>query len=353
MERLAAIEPVAYGKTRNYLSGAVTRLSPYLTHGAISTKDVGEVALQKVSVKEAEIVFRELAWRDFYQASWSSLGDEIFSDLRFPQPSVEGKLVPGAVVNASTGIQAIDNAINELYQTGYLHNHARMWVAMLCCSIARTAWREPSRWLYYHLLDGDIASNTLSWQWVAGSSRKEPYLANQETINMFSGSTQRNTYLDVPYEELCNEIPMELRERIAVMLTTDLPSTEIPKLSGEVLLYHAWSLNPRWHPESNLPRVLLLEPDHFARFPISKKRLSFIMDLAANIPGLVTVVATMSELTKVNPEAKFRFVAHPAVAHWSGLSEDREALFNTSKAVERSWSFSKFWSQARCSLTSQ
>ena len=78
--------------------------------------------------------------------------------------------MPKAVVEANTTIDAIDEAINELYQNGYMHNHMRMYLASLCCNIAKCHWKHPAKWMYFYLLDGDLASNTLSWQWVAGSN---------------------------------------------------------------------------------------------------------------------------------------------------------------------------------------
>jgi deoxyribodipyrimidine photo-lyase len=351
LARLHQINPVAYSATRNHLDGAVTHLSPYLTHGVLSTREVGKVALRTATQAQAATLLRELAWRDFYQATWSSLGDAIFRDLRYPQPFATHQTMPLAVEQATTGIQVIDRAITELYQTGYLHNHARMWTAMLCCTIARTAWWSPSQWMYYHLLDGDIASNTLSWQWVAGSCRKEPYLANQETINTFSGDFQQGTYLDVPYEQLAQQIPQQLLERSTLSYTTSLTPTVPPTYTGEVLLYHPWSLNPTWYQQSSLPRVLLLEPDHFARFPISPQRLRFIQALADNIPHLVTVTASVQDLQRLSPTATFRYVAHPAVRHWTGVAEQPEPLFHTNLPVEKNWSFSTFWSKATCTLS--
>lgn len=349
LNRLQAIDPVAYSGTRNYLSGAVTKLSPYITHGVISTQDVGKTVLAKATYKKSETLLKELAWRDFYYATWNQLGDTIFKDIRYSQPLAHYSDMPAAILNASTGILALDQAIVDLVQTGYVHNHARLWLAMLCCNVGQTAWWNPSRWMYYHLLDGDLASNTISWQWVAGSYRKDPYLANQENINTFSGIIQNNTFLDIPYENLTQEVPTVLRERVAHTLTTSLVKTAPPKLQGEALLYHPWSLNPVWHKESQLPRVLLLEPNHFAQFPISKKRLAFILQLSKNISNLNVVVANFAEFAAENTNVNFHFMQHPAIAHWKGIQEKQDRLFVVSKPVTKDWSFSKFWHQ--CSIT--
>ena len=350
LTRLEAINPQAYSHSRNYLTGSTTKLSPYITHGVLTTQDVGRIALTKATRKEAEILLKELAWRDFYYASWNQLGDTMFRDLWHPQPLGQFVDLPTAVTTATTGITAIDQSIEELLQTGYLHNHSRLWLAMLCCNVARTAWWNPSRWMYYHLLDGDLASNTMSWQWVAGSYRKQPYIADQENINTYSGITQRGTYLDVPYEELTLRVPQNLQERSPVHLSTALVKTSIPTLSGEVLLYHAWALSPTWHSENSAPRVFLLEPEHFAQFPISKKRITFMLRLSKNIPGLTVVVANFKELQTANPNAIFRYIHHPTNTHWQGERENREPLFVVRNPVTASWSFSKFWAHSSITL---
>jgi deoxyribodipyrimidine photo-lyase len=90
--------------------------------------------------------------------------------------------------------------VEELKQTGYMHNHLRMYVAAIACNIGHSHWHLPARWMYYHLLDADWASNALSWQWVAGSFSSKKYYANQENINKYCHTQQRNTFLDVSYE---------------------------------------------------------------------------------------------------------------------------------------------------------
>jgi deoxyribodipyrimidine photo-lyase len=109
--------------------------------------------------------------------------------------------LPRAIAEADTGLVVIDDCINALKQNGVMHNHARMWLAGISCNMAGTYWREPARWLHYHLLDGDLASNTLSWQWIAGTFSHKQYLANQSNIDKYSKTQQPGSWLDVPYEQ--------------------------------------------------------------------------------------------------------------------------------------------------------
>jgi deoxyribodipyrimidine photo-lyase len=352
LQRLHEVRPSQYGATRNYLDGAVTRLSPYLTHGVLTTRQVGQEVLRRATYQQAEVLLRELAWRDYYHAMWQDIGDGIMQDLRYPQPGTTQQDLPKAVIQATTGIQVIDQAISELYQHGYMHNHARMWTAMLCCAVGQTYWKQPSRWLYYHLLDGDIASNTLSWQWIAGTARQEPYIANQENLNHYSRTNQSGTFLDYAYDELRKRpMPQELLERQSFNEVTDLPETAIPELPGQVLLYHPWSLDPQWHADSKQRRIVLLEPSHFVRYPVSQKRRSFIKALAAQIPGAEVVVADFDTVASRNPNTLFCYKDHPAVIHWKGEMEQGIPLFETKKRpLQAKTSFSSFWNNATCTI---
>ena len=119
---------------------------------------------------------------------WINKKDQIFSDLKNDQLGIENYKIPKAIVNAQTNISAVDDAIKILYSSGYMHNHMRMYVASICCNIAKCHWSTPSKWLYSHLFDGDLASNSLSWQWVAGTFSNKKYYANQSNINKYFGT---------------------------------------------------------------------------------------------------------------------------------------------------------------------
>ena len=263
---LDAIDPTRYDQTRNYLDGAVTHLSPYLTHGVITLPEVQEVAYEKAGRNASHKLIFELAWREFYQRVWWERGEGIFRDIKRSQEQVREQAgVPTALLNAETGIDAIDASIESLYETGYVHNHARMWTAMLATNIARCHWEPAARWYYYHLLDGDLASNTLSWQWVAGTFSSKKYIANQENLNKFDKANwQKNTYLSSSYEEMLDlEVPDALQETSIPDLLCALPETmplTFTNSSTTLLLYHPWSLHPKWHEKNtDATRILILE----------------------------------------------------------------------------------------------
>ena len=204
LQRIRQVQPIKYGKTRNFLNGAVTYLSPYISRGVISTKQVFEYVQHEMpySLSSMEKFIQELAWRDYWQQVWKAKGDLINEDLKNTQEPVLNTGISTAVVSANTGIEAIDKGIQKLYNSGYMHNHLRMYTAAICCNMAYSHWKAPARWMYYHLLDGDWASNALSWQWVAGANSNKKYYANQGNINRYCFTDQQGTFLDVEYSAI-------------------------------------------------------------------------------------------------------------------------------------------------------
>lgn len=330
LELLEQIDAVAYGRSRNFIDGAVTRLSPYISRGVINLPMVKAAVLKKFSRSQSEKLLQELAWREYWQRVWEAKGDAIFADLKQAQAGVVHQEVPAAIVDAGTGITAIDSSIRELYATGYMHNHCRMYVAAITCNMARAHWWQPSRWLYYHLLDGDLASNCLSWQWVAGTFSSKQYYCNQENINKYCHTNQQHTFLDFGYDALPTmQIPEALSATVACNLTTFLPPTPAPVLNPQwpTLVYNAYNLDPLWHRDEQVNRVLLLEPSHYRQYPVSKKVMQFIIELAFNISGIQVYCAEFTELQQLAGSSTLVFKRHPAFVHYEGIAESPDYMF--------------------------
>jgi deoxyribodipyrimidine photo-lyase len=343
---ITELDVLKYAKTRNYLHGAVSRLSPYLSRGVITLPEVSSMILARYTTAQAYGFIFELAWREYFQRVWTQLGDGIYQDIKSPQSQVAHRLMPEAVVSAQTGISAIDAGIATLYHTGYMHNHLRMYIASICCNVGRAHWLAPSRWMYYHLLDHDIASNTLSWQWVAGSFSSKKYYCNQENINKYCGTSDTGTYLDTTYEKLVSmPSPQALMPTLDSIWTTKLPVTATPVINPElpILIYHSYHLSPTWMSDIPANRILLLEPSHFDKYPVSSQVLSFIISLAANISDLQIYCGEISELLHLAPHADVYTRQHPTVAHYPGIKTDTPWLFPEVKIAKGS--FMSFWKQ--------
>ena len=346
--RLQQIDPARYARTRNYSDGAVTKLSPYISRGVLSTKQVfTHVRSLGLPFNTIEKLVQELAWRDYWQHVWIAKGEAIDRDLRYTQHPVISPQLSAAIINHKTGIEAVDKAIKELYETGYMHNHMRMYVASLACNISQTHWRQPARWMYSHLLDGDWASNALSWQWVAGANANKKYYANQENINRFFNSDQQNTYLDVAYSEFDQlAIPSVLENRLDLNLETSLPTDDGPTFDRfkKTLLYNYYNLDPIWYKDEDVQRVLLVEPSFFEKYPVNQNCIDFVMELAGNIPNIKLFVGEFGQLAeKINSEF-IVFKEHPTNRHYVGKEEPRDWMFTVSGYYT---SFFKFWKQCK------
>lgn len=354
LDRISSIDPVAYGKSRNFVNGAVTRLSPYISRGVISTKLVMEQVLSRgYDPMKIEKFLMELAWRDYWQQIWIARGDDINKDLKRPQPSVRLTGIPKALVNANTGILGIDKGIEELISNGYMHNHIRMYTAAVTCSISGYHWHDPAKWMYYHLLDGDWASNALSWQWVSGANAGKQYIANQENINKYTGTTQKDTWLDVSYEELVHlKTPDAFKEKAQIKLKTPLPTAERLNINPNLptILYTGYNLDPEWLKEADANRILIYEPSHFAQYPVSENVISFILDLArTNIPGISIFVGEFDELRPLlkDNSSEIHFKEHPFSCHFTGKKHERDWMFSVKGYYP---SFFAFWNKCKKEL---
>jgi deoxyribodipyrimidine photo-lyase len=353
LEKVQHINPVQYAKTRNFVNGAVTYLSPYISRGVISVKQVQEVVFNKGHKPyEIEKFLQELAWREYYQRVWQVKNDLIWQDLKQPQPEVKHHQMITGMQNAATGIQAIDEQIENLYATGYMHNHIRMYVATIACNIAKAHWLQPSKWLYCHLLDGDIASNNCSWQWVAGAFASKKYFCNQENINKYTHSNQQYTFLDRPYNEIpAIPIPDTLRETVTLQLQTALPATAIPviDITKPTLIYNAYNIDPAWRKDENVNRVLLLEPSYFSKYPVSEKVTAFVINLSKNITdiqiycGEVSVLESLYKESTLGVSEAFISKEHPAFTHYPGIKDSRHWMYP--KVTGYYASFFSFWKQ--------
>ncbi|WP_341524595.1 FAD-binding domain-containing protein [Nostoc sp. UHCC 0302] len=190
-QALQKIDPLDYSKTRNFLTGAVTRLSPYIRYGVLSLREIRDYVLNHVENSEdATKLINELAWRDYWQRLYVKLGDSIWQDQEEYKTGYTARQyatdLPKDIKEGITGRVCIDSFSNDLRKTGYLHNHARMWLAAYIIHWRRTRWQMGAKWFLEHLLDGDPASNNMSWQWVASTFSHKPYFFNRENLERYT-----------------------------------------------------------------------------------------------------------------------------------------------------------------------
>ena len=196
LRKLHAYDPSSYSRTRNYTNGAVSQLSPYLRHGMLSLIEVRDHLRSKFPNDPASLeeFLRQLAWRDFFEKVLTWYGHGLDEDLEEPKHGVaRSSRIPLDVLSGDTGLPCIDGMLNDLFDQGYLHNHARLWFAAYLCHFRGVRWQEGARLFRQHLYNGDIASNSASWQWVEGTFASKPYFMNKDNIANFSGGKWCNS----------------------------------------------------------------------------------------------------------------------------------------------------------------
>ena len=351
IERMNQIDPIQYSKSRNFINGAVTYLSPYISRGIISVKQVMDIVLQKgFKTYQIEKLLQELAWREYYQRVWQHSNEDIWKDIKQPQPEVLHYQMVKAIELAATGIDVIDEQIQKLYNSGYMHNHIRMYTASIVCNMAKAHWLEPSKWMYYHLLDGDIASNNCSWQWVSAAFASKKYYFNQENVNKYSFSKQQNTFINKCYESIiAMSIPDILKETSNLLLQTKLPDTATPliDINKPTLIYNTYNLDVLWRKEEDVNRVFLLEPSHFEKYPVSNKVIQFAIDLSKNIEGIqlytgeITDIIHLYKNSMLNEKDFIISKEHPAFTYYPCIKDSREWMFPEVSGYFNS--FFSFW----------
>ena len=200
LERLAAFLPKAgraYASDRNYdrpEAGhrGVSGLSPYLRHRLLTEREVVQTVLNRHSAQASEKFVQEVFWR-LYWKGWLERRPSIWANYREcaarARDAMDGDLAArvAAAEAGRTGIDCFDAWARELTDSGYLHNHARMWAASIWIFTLRLPWELGADWFLRHLLDGDPASNTLGWRWVAGlQTRGKNYVAGASNIARYT-----------------------------------------------------------------------------------------------------------------------------------------------------------------------
>lgn len=384
--RLAEIDPVAYARTRNHVGGSVTGLSPWIRHGVVSLAEVRDRALAAVRAPaDAAKLISELGWRDYWQQVHAALGDGIHADIErpaaLPRTPEQIERLPADVLEADTGMHCVDAFVRRLHETGWLHNHERMWLASWLVHVRRVRWQVGADWFLEHLLDGDPASNHLSWQWVAGTFAAKPYIFNRENLESYTAGVHCGPCpllggcdVEGDYDGLTSRLflpatgaerstPLRIRPAAAwpppsgfggvaaapqplVWLTLDSLSVTSPAAAA--------------HPDA--PRVFVLDPAWLEAERPTLKRLLFIFECLADIPGVEVWQGKPREV--VATRARAHGCRHVVVAPTPcpRIRRAAEALSTELPVVASEWPefcdrsrvrdlgrFSRYWSQVSAS----
>ena len=194
-----------YSKLRNFDFGPDDRsniscLSPYITHGVINELEVIDKSLKKFSFAKNEKFIQEVLWR-IYWKGWLELRPNVWSDYLVELNNLRNEFKSNQnylnAIEGKTNIECFNQWVKELKENNYLHNHTRMWFASIWIFTLELPWQLGAEFFMQHLYDGDAASNTLGWRWVAGiQTQGKHYLASEWNIKKFTNNRFQNIQLN-------------------------------------------------------------------------------------------------------------------------------------------------------------
>ena len=194
-----------YSRLRNFDFGPDNRsniscLSPYITHGIINELEVIDKSLKKFSFVKNEKFIQEVLWRVYWKG-WLELRPNVWSDYLKELNNLKSEFKNNQnyidAIEGKTNLQCFNEWVNELKVNNYLHNHARMWFASIWTFTLELPWQLGAEFFMKHLYDGDAASNTLGWRWVAGiQTQGKHYLASEWNIKKFTNNRFQNIKLN-------------------------------------------------------------------------------------------------------------------------------------------------------------
>ncbi len=361
---LEAIRPAEYARTRNHIDGAVTGLSPYVAHGFITLPEVLAHLQHRHQLSPQHKLAFELGWREFFRHVWHHDGDAIFASLHpgALADSAYARHLPPDIREARTGLPVIDESVKALYATGYLHNHARMWVASYVVHLRKVHWLAGANWMYRHLLDGDLASNHLSWQWVAGTASHKPYLFNADNVRRYAPPAWHvdGSVLETSYEALDR---LARNARGVIEPASDLPPVPEPALSPrppadagftqpnpsvikghDVWVVHPWCLRD---PPPGLVSVAILDERFHAQWPWSERRWRFVTQRMSHITKLRWIGDADALAASLSSAQNLRGVSDPHLATLSRALGLAPAEVIWPEPGRRLRSFSAWWNRVQ------
>ncbi len=194
-----------YSRLRNFDFGPEKRLnvsclSPYITHGIINEKEVIQKSLSKFSFSKNEKFIQEVLWRTYWKG-WLELRPNVWTDYLLELNQIKNEFQNNqeylSAIEGKTNINCFNEWVNELKENNYLHNHTRMWFASIWIFTLELPWQLGAEFFMQHLFDGDAASNTLGWRWVAGiQTQGKHYLASEWNIKKFTNNRFQNIKLN-------------------------------------------------------------------------------------------------------------------------------------------------------------
>ena len=341
-----------YSSQRNYDFGPNSRentsnLSKYISHRIINEYDLVREVLSQYNLQKVDKFIQEIFWRVYWKG-WLEHRPEVWRDFVETDPTYSAEEYQKAI-NGETGIECFDDWVKELKTENYLHNHTRMWFASIWIFTLNLPWELGARFFMKHLFDGDAASNTLSWRWVAGiQTQGKNYLARESNIRKFTNQRYTNTSLNE------NALPLENPKIYPLQEVRHLHTKQ--KYKDLVLFETDLNVKERYSFFENYDNIYLVLLDNKNRnIKLDEKVLNFKRTLQEAFANEISNSQIIDEDTFMSFNAQFD-VLYPSIGenmdflvqefndidklHFIGLKEDiycwqfsKKGFFNFKKNI--------------------
>ena len=249
-----------YSKLRNFDLGPegrsnVSCLSPYITHGIINEKEIIKKSLDKFSFAKNEKFIQEVLWRTYWKG-WLELRPNVWNDYLIELKKIREDFKDNKeylnAIEGKTNIECFNYWVNELKENNYLHNHSRMWFASIWIFTLELPWQLGAEFFMQHLYDGDAASNTLGWRWVAGiQTQGKHYLASEWNIKKFTNNRFQNIKLN-------ENAPPKISEKTYSIIRQDFSNPQDIERKNLVVFENNLSFEITDFKENNFKKIYIV-----------------------------------------------------------------------------------------------
>ncbi len=267
-----------YSKLRNFDFGPEKRsniscLSPYITHGIINEQEVIQKALSKFSFSKNEKFIQEVLWRTYWKG-WLELRPNVWADYLIELNQIKNEFKDNkdyiAAIEGKTKVDCFNEWVEELKENNYLHNHTRMWFASIWIFTLELPWQLGAEFFMQHLYDGDTASNTLGWRWVAGiQTQGKHYLASEWNIKKFTNNRFQNI-------KLIENAPPKVSEKSYQIIKKDFNNPQKIENKNLLIFENNLSFEITEFKENNFKKIYLVSNKNENRaIKLSEKLVKF------------------------------------------------------------------------------
>ena len=326
---------IDYSKLRNFDYGPdnrvnVSSLSPYISHGIISEIEMIKKSLKKYSFIKNEKFIQEILWRVYWKG-WLELRPNVWldylNDLKKIKENFKNNQNYLSTIEGKTNIDCFDYWVNELKKNNYLHNHTRMWFASIWIFTLKLPWQLGAEFFMQHLYDGDAASNTLSWRWVAGiQTHGKNYIATEWNIKKFTN----NRFQKIKLNENAKPI---LNEKTYSIINRDFTNVEILEDKTLLIFENNLSFEISDFKENKFKKILLINHNNNNRtINLSEKVINFKSGLLEDQKKRLIEKSINCEIVDIN---ELKSINENIYAIYPSIGENLDFInFNKLKNIE-------------------